>query len=141
MRMQQQLIYAGTTTCAGNPVSTSNQPTTCTGSGSSYSKSSCAAAPSAYAGLMKSYSDSACTSLMMTSYFGVGAKANSCIAQGSGSTQISCSATAITSSSYAAAGCSGATSATTSVNTACVRWRYRVCIRESMRCAQVWVSY
>jgi hypothetical protein len=141
--MQQYLRYPNAD-CTGSPASAFNlnsNSISCTGSGSLYSKYSCGAAPIAYAGLMKYYTDSACSTFMTTAgsvYFGVNQKADTCVAYGSTSAQISCSASAVTRNWYSSTTtCSGSASSTTAMNTACVRRRIRVI----MRCVLAWVSH
>ena len=118
--MQQQAFYSNTA-CTGAPVvNPTNLATTCTAQSSTSSKYACGTAPTAYAALTKVYTDAMCTNLQATNYLGLNQKANTCVAEGANSAKVTCSSSAITVTQFAAAGCTG-TSATETMNTACVR--------------------
>jgi len=107
-----QLATYPNTACTGAPIGTpTNESTTCAGQGSTSGKWVCGPAPTAYAGLMKVYSDSACANLQTSFYFGVNKKVNTCIAEGSSSTKVTCSASALTGTEFALAGCTGTSTA------------------------------
>ncbi len=122
VQISQEYTTSACTTTQGAPV----QMGVCTRLGTNWLKKVCSSPITAsYAGQVMQYSDSTCSTLTGTKYYGLpGVKANQCMTDGSDSVKISCTASTMTISGYSGSNCAGTARSQLDSPTTCVRTVY-----------------